>query len=164
MLPTFKDFVFTPIGGPQRAIRVDIEELPLTGPLRLPRASFGTIRAIALFAMLHDPHPPKLTCLEEVDHGLHPHALDRLVERLREASKRTQIVVATHSPAFVNRLSAQELVVFERDRQGDRRNVRPAITADQIKKMEKELGFALGELWFSGLIGGGLNADEKSSQ
>jgi predicted ATPase len=36
-----------------------------------------------MLALLYDPDPPALTCVEEVDHGLHPQALELLVERLR---------------------------------------------------------------------------------
>lgn len=153
VLPGFRDFEFHRIGGADEAVRLDIREAPLSGTTPLARASFGTIRAIALFAMLHDPHPPRLTCLEEVDHGLHPHALDRLVERLREASRRTQIIVATHSPALVNRLRAEELIVFQRDPETGA-TVRPEITPAEIKEMEEASGYGLGELWFSGAIGG----------
>ncbi len=153
VLPTFKDFLFHKIGGADEGIRVDIVEAPLVDVTPLARASFGTIRSIALFAMLHDPHPPKLTCLEEVDHGLHPHALDRLVERLREASKQTQIIVATHSPALVNRLKPEELIVFQRDPETGA-TVQPDISATEMREMEEKSGYRLGELWFSGAIGG----------
>lgn len=155
VLPGFQDFEFHKIGGADSAIRVDILESPLTGATPLARASFGTIRAIALFAMLHDPNPPRLTCLEEVDHGLHPHALDRLVERLREAATRTQVIVATHSPALVNRLKPEELIVFQRDPETGA-TVQPTISTDEIKEMEEASGYGLGELWFSGAIGGVL--------
>lgn len=153
VLPTFRDFRFRKIGGADEGVRVDIIEAPLVGATPLARASFGTIRSIALFAMLHDPNPPKLTCLEEVDHGLHPHALDRLVERLREASKQTQIVVATHSPALVNRLRPEELIVFQRDPETGA-TVQPDISAEEMRAMEEKSGYRLGELWFSGAIGG----------
>jgi predicted ATPase len=155
VLPGFEKFVFTRLGGSTESVRLDIVERHLREVTPLGRASFGTIRSIALFAMLHDPNPPRLTCLEEVDHGLHPHALDRLVERLREASSRTQIIVATHSPALLNRISPSEVVIFERDPQTGA-TVQPAITADEIARMERESGYRLGELWFSGLLGGGL--------
>lgn len=153
VLPGFRDFQFHKIGGANEAVRVDIVETPLAGATPLARASFGTIRSIALFAMLHDPNPPRLTCLEEVDHGLHPHALDRLVERLREASKQTQIVVATHSPALVNRLNPEELIVFQRDPETGA-TIQPKISAAEMRAMEKASGYRLGELWFSGAIGG----------
>lgn len=155
ILPGFEGIEFRHIGGANEAIVVRIKERHLEGTTPLGRASFGTVRAIALFAMLHDPEPPRLTCLEEVDHGLHPHALDRLVERLREASERTQIIVATHSPALVNRLREDELTVFERDPDsGTTRIVN--LDPNDIQKMREVSGYSLGELWFSGSLGGAL--------
>ncbi|KQO13251.1 AAA family ATPase [Sphingomonas sp. Leaf242] len=155
VLPGFEDFVFTQIGGASDAIRLDLKEQHLRDTTPLGRASFGTIRAIALFAMLNDPAPPALTCLEEIDHGMHPHALDRVVERLRDASQATQILVATHSPALVNRLDPSELIVVERDPDSAASRVfRPS--PDMISEIQTATGYDLGELWFSGLIGGGL--------
>lgn len=155
VLPGFIGFEFTPVGGSSSAIRLDIVERYMRGPTPLARASFGTVRAIALFAMLHDPNPPKLTCLEEVDHGLHPHALDRVVERLRTASAKTQIVLATHSPALVNRFSEQELIIVERqDASAASRFTRP--DRDLVRDLKRKTDFELGELWFSGVLGGGL--------
>lgn len=155
VLPAFEGFEFTGVGGAEEAILLSIKERHLTGTTPLARASFGTIRAIALFAMLHDPHPPKLTCLEEIDHGLHPHALDRIVDRLRQASKRTQIILATHSPALVNRLSPNELIIAEREEEtGGTRLFRPSVAS--TNRLRESTGYELGELWFSGALGGGL--------
>jgi predicted ATPase len=154
VLPSFEGLEFIPIAGSDDAIRVDIKERNLRETTPLARASFGTIRALALFTMLHDPHPPRLTCLEEIDHGLHPHALDRIVSRLREASLRTQIIVATHSPPLVNRLKPEELIIVERNDDGSTRAFRP--DANMVHQVEDETGYQLGELWFSGLLGGGL--------
>ncbi|MFL0588076.1 AAA family ATPase [uncultured Sphingomonas sp.] len=155
VLPGFEDFVFTPIGGALDAVRLDLKERHLRDTTPLGRASFGTIRAIALFAMLNDPDPPALTCLEEIDHGMHPHALDRVVDRLRTASNKTQILVATHSPALVNRLDPSELIIVEREPEtGASRVFRPS--QPMLHELKDETGYDLGELWFSGLIGGGL--------
>lgn len=153
VLPGFEDFRFTQLGGASEAIRLDIKEKHLSDFTPLARASYGTIRSIALFAMLNDPSPPALTCLEEIDHGLHPHALDRIVDRLRDAAKHTQIIVATHSPALVNRLDPKELLVVERDLDdGSTHIVRP--DEELVEKLKAETDYELGELWFSGLIGG----------
>lgn len=155
VLPSFLEFKFVHIGGADDGIRLDLVERHLNGSTPLARASFGTIRAIALFAMLNDPHPPKLTCLEEIDHGLHPHALDRLIDRLREASAKTQIILATHSPALVNRLQAHELIIVECDDEtGATRAFRPS--SDLVSSLKSETDYELGELWFSGALGGGL--------
>jgi predicted ATPase len=153
ILRGFRSFVFQKGGTSEEMVRVLLQESGLSEPTPLERASFGTIRAIALFTMLREPNPPRLTCIEEVDHGLHPYALDVLVERLRDASSRTQIVIATHSPALVNRLQPSELRVFERDWEtGETRHV--DIEPDTLEEMRQKSGYELGELWFSGALGG----------
>lgn len=153
VLPGFEGLEFRPLGGAEAGVEVRLREHGLPDTTPLAAASFGTIRALALFALLHDSNPPALTCIEEIDHGLHPYALDRVVERLREASERTQILVATHSPALVNRLKPEELVIFERDvEHGCTRVVQK--TAEQLAREMKESDLRLGELWFSGALGG----------
>jgi predicted ATPase len=153
-IPGLQELDLLTIGGAREATVVALRERGLKGFTSLGEASYGSIRALSLLALLHDPNPPKLTCIEEIDHGLHPHVLDRLVELLREASTRTQFLIATHSPALVNRLRPNELLVCER---GDDAASRiPAIDPAVVKQMEQatqgELG--LGELWFTGALGG----------
>jgi predicted ATPase len=96
-----------------------------------------------------------MTCVEEIDHGLHPQALELLVERLREASSRTQFLIATHSPAMADRLKPDELIVCERRQDGS--SAIPAVPPDQIEEIVRASeGMPLGELWFSGALGGDL--------
>lgn len=80
--------------------------------------------------------------------------LDRLVDLMREASERTQLLIATHSPALVNRLRADELIVCERAEDGSSRI--PAIDPEDVRLMEEALDgeLQLGELWFTGALGG----------
>ena len=151
--PGFAELRLVPLGGSGPGVSIEIKETGLRGTTPLASASFGTIRALALLAMLHDPDPPKLTCVEEVDHGLHPYALDRIVERLRDASTRTQVLAATHSPALVNRLSPDELIVCERDTETGASRI-PAIAPADVRTMYREDELRLGELWFSGALGG----------
>ena len=84
---------------------------------------------------------------------VHPYALDRIVERLCEASTRTQILSATHSPALVNRLEPDELIVCKRDPETSASRI-PAIVPAQVRKIYREDELRLGELWFSGALGG----------
>jgi predicted ATPase len=153
-VPGLKQLHFVAVGGSEEAVAIELEEEQLPGRTKLADASFGTIRALALLAFLYDPEPPKLTCVEEIDHGLHPYVFDRLADRLREASQRTQLIVATHSPALVNRLHPRELIVCERD-QNTGGSLIPAITTEEaegVAAAAEEL--RLGELWFSGTLGG----------
>ncbi|MGW0506103.1 AAA family ATPase [Micromonospora sp. NPDC003241] len=153
-IPGLERLEFTAIGGAGEGTVLTLVERGLLGATTLQEASYGSIRALALLALLYDPSPPRLTCIEEIDHGLHPHILDRLVELLREASGRTQFLIATHSPALVNRLTPHELIVCERN--DDAASKIPAIDPETVKAMEQELNgeLGLGELWFSGALGG----------
>ena len=154
MIPGLERLDFVNVGGARPAISVKIIERGLRDSTFLADASFGTVRVLALLALLYDPEPPLLTCIEEIDHGLHPYVFDRLVERLRNASTRTQILAATHSPALVSRLRPEELVVVERDEDGSTRL--PAVDTATIRAKEAALEgeVQLGELWFSGTLGG----------
>lgn len=154
MIPGLEGIELEPVGGGSEAVAVKLRERGLRDATYLDDVSFGTVRVLALLALLHDKKPPKLTCIEEIDHGLHPYLFDRLVERLREASQRTQILLATHSPLLVNRLLPEELIVVERAPDGSTRM--PAITAAQVRAKFGAAGgdLALGELWFSGSLGG----------
>lgn len=154
VVPGIEDVQFEPVGGATRAVTVVVHERGLRTPTPLADASYGVVRLLALLALLYDPDPPELTCVEEIDHGLHPYALDLLVQRLREASARTQFLIATHSPSLVNRLTPNELIVCERRPDGS--SAIPAIDPDLVRAKEEATGgeLGLGELWFSGSLGG----------
>lgn len=153
-VPGLQELIFESVGGPTEAVVLRLKEEGLRDLTDLADASFGSIRALALLAVLYDPDPPKLTCIEEIDHGLHPYILDRLVELLRKASRTTQLLIATHSPSLVNRLRPNELIVCERREDGSSRI--PAIAPETVRQMEADLEgeLSLGELWFTGALGG----------
>jgi predicted ATPase len=153
VVPGLADVKLRPVGGAGEAVAIDVVDRGLPGATPLADGSFGTVRALALLAMLYDPKPPLLTCVEEIDHGLHPHVFDRLVDRLREASERTQFLIATHSPALVNRLRPSELIVCERDEETGLARI-PAISPEEVDDVMDGSPYGLGEVWFSGTLGG----------
>ena len=155
LLPGLRDIVLRPVGGASAGATIELDERGLVTRTELGEASYGTIRLLSLLALLHDPNPPPLTAIEEFDHGLHPHVFDLLVDRLRLASERSQFILATHSPALVNRLRAEELIVCERDPSTGASRI-PAVDSATIKSIEKASDgqFGLGEIWFSGVLGG----------
>ncbi|MEV2210417.1 AAA family ATPase [Streptomyces sp. NPDC050997] len=134
---------------------VELEEEGLRGRTRLTEASWGTVRILCMLAIFHDPNPPLLTCIEEIDHGIHPHALSLMAQRLREASERSQYLVTTHSPVFVNELEPEEFVPCERRPSGA--SVIPARKpADTRRVLEVSEYEPIGNLWYSGSVGGTL--------
>jgi predicted ATPase len=152
-LPGLLDIRLVGTGGPGLSIVVELAESGLITPIDLRDASFGTVRLLALLCVLHEPDPPPLIAIEELDHGLHPYALDILVDRLRAASKRTQVIVTTHSATFVNRLHPDEIVICDRDPETGA-SVMPALSAEQIAEALKGYDGRAGDLWFAGALGG----------
>ncbi|WP_307808016.1 AAA family ATPase [Streptomyces oryzae] len=153
IIPQIEDIVVRPSSVDR--VKISLKERGLRGLTSLKDASFGTVRLLSLLALFHDPHPPALTCIEEIDHGIHPHGLELLAHRIREASDRTQFLVTTHSPVFVNQLTPEEIVICERSEDGSSRV--PAIDTETIHEIiEASEGLPPGDLWFSGSLGGDL--------
>lgn len=115
------------------------------------RLSDGTLRYLCLLAILLDPTPPPLICIEEPELGLHPDIMPKIADLLIDASKRTQLVVTTHSDVLIDALSEQpESVLVCEKHEGQ----------TQIKRLNKEdiahwlKDYRLGQLWTRGEIGG----------
>ena len=133
-------------------VRLFIREKDLEQPnIYATRLSDGTLRYLFLMALLLDPTPPPLICIEEPEIGLHPDILSTIAEMLIDASKRTQIILTTHSDALVSALSEYPecILVCERDQQGTHlRRLEP----DKLKNWLEN--YTLGDLWRMGEIGG----------
>lgn len=69
------------------------------------RLSDGTLRYLCLLAILCDPNPPPLICIEEPELGLHPDIIPKIADLLVEASTRTQLIVTTHSEVLVDAMT-----------------------------------------------------------
>ncbi len=115
------------------------------------RLSDGTLRYLCLLAILCDPEPPPLICIEEPELGLHPDILPKLADLLVAASERTQLVVTTHSDILVDALSEQpeSVVVVEKH---DGQTTMRRLNANELSVWLKD--YRLGQLWTRGDIGG----------
>lgn len=151
-LPGLEKISFATVPG-TRSVVVQLRESGLERDTELADASFGTVRLLALLTALHDPNPTHLTAIEEVDHGLHPYALDVIVDALRSASERSQVLVATHSPTLVNRLRPSEVVICDRDASSGASKI-PAISQSKLLRAMQASDLGLGEVWYSGAVGG----------
>ena len=97
---------------------LQIKDAPFEQPILARFASDGTLKMLAYLMVLYDPDPPQFIGIEEPENQLHPRLLPELAEECREASSRTQLMVTTHSPFFVNGLKPAELWVLFRDESG----------------------------------------------
>src|SRR4028119_1538848 len=133
---------------PDGRLLLQIKDAPFEQPILARFASDGTLRLLAYLSILYDPDPPELIGLEEPDIFLHPRLLPELAEECRQATARTQLLVSSHSPFFVNALRPEEVWVLYRDENGYTR-ARRAADMKGIREFIEE-GALLGHLWLEG--------------
>ncbi len=109
--------------------------------------STGTLRVVALLALLRHPKPPPMIVIEEIENGLDPQTIDLVVKEMRAVIKtgKTQIVVTTHSPYLLDLLQLEDIVVVERDASGQPEFFRPVINEATLSEELKK--FTLGRLY-----------------
>jgi predicted ATPase len=115
------------------------------------RLSDGSLRYLALLAILCDPTPPPLICIEEPELGLHPDLLHKIADLMLDASERTQLIVTTHSEVIVDALTdhPESIIVCEKH---DQQTKLERLDGQKLKVwLEK---YSLGQLWTRGQIGG----------
>ncbi|WP_236610716.1 AAA family ATPase [Verminephrobacter aporrectodeae] len=82
---------------------------------------------------------------------MHPRLLPELGEECHRAAERTQLLVTTHSPFFLNSCRPQEVRILYRDEQGFTQ-VRTASDIQGIADF-MDAGASLGHLWMEGHFG-----------
>ncbi|MBI5499039.1 MAG: AAA family ATPase [Deltaproteobacteria bacterium] len=136
-------------------------------PFAAEHVSSGMLLALALLWVTMRSEPDRILCFEEPENSLHPYLLGEAYELLGQAARGelaaeagpattragVQVVVATHSVDFVNLCKPEEVRVCERDAEGV---VKVSAVVDQAGLADalKNYQGALGELWYSGALGG----------
>lgn len=138
---------------PDGRLLLKIKDTPFEEPILARFASDGTLKLLAYLIVLHDPEAPQFIGIEEPENFLHPRLLPELAEECREASARSQLLVTTHSPFFLNGARPDEVRVLYRNEQGYTQAVR---TSD-IRGVKEFIatGASLGHLWMEGRFGVG---------
>ena len=133
---------------PDGRLQLQIKDAPFSRPVSGRFASDGTLKMLAYLALLHDPKPPPFIGIEEPENFLHPRLLHELAEEFAAASERTQLLVATHSPFFLNALKPEQAHVLWRDQKGHT-HARRVADVDRVPDF-METGALLGDLWMEG--------------
>ena len=80
-------------------------------------ASDGTLRMLALTLPAFLPPTPGIYMVEEPENGVHPMALEIIIQSLSSIPD-AQVLVATHSPLVVAQVGREPLLCFARDETG----------------------------------------------
>jgi predicted ATPase len=115
--------------------------------------STGTLRILALLAVLRHPEPPPLLVVEEIENGLDPRSVHMLLDEVRSAVQegRTQVIATTHSPYVLDLLPLQVLCLVERNASGEPVFRRPA-DDKEVRAWARD--FTPGKLYATGRFAG----------
>ncbi len=103
IVPTLKRVEVKEYGG-----RLELEftqrwdDGPRSLTLEASAMSDGTLRALGLLTAVYQRPTPSLLVIEEPEVTIHPGALGVILDVLRLASRRTQVIVTTHSPEVLD--------------------------------------------------------------
>ncbi len=130
-----------------------LKDAPFEEPVLARFASDGTLKMLSYLVVLLDPDPPPMIGIEEPENQLHPQLLFALAEECRAATGRSQLLVTTHSPEFMNGLRAHEVWALDRGEDG----FTQLTHADKNKEMTTmvDAGGQLGDLWMEGFLHAG---------
>jgi len=146
-LPRYQRFSTLTQGN---TVQFYLHEEGLRAPVPATRLSDGTIRFMAILALLLSPAPPPMICIEEPELGLHPDALTLLADLFVEDSERSQLIVTTHSDTLLSALTEKtdSILVCEHNAGTKLYRLDSAKLSYWLDK------YRLGEIWRMGEIGG----------
>jgi predicted ATPase len=119
-------------------------------PFYMHQLSEGTLRFLWLITLLQSPGLTSVTMIDEPEVSLHPELLSLLADLLREASQRTQLIVATHADRLVRFLKPSEVLAIDVNEHGAAEFTR----ADEFDLDHWLQEYTLDEVWRMGRIGG----------
>lgn len=151
VMPFFDDFLLdvTEFGEKQK-VNLSWQQKGSDFPMQPYHLSDGSIRFICLATALLQPNPPSTIIIDEPELGLHPAAISILAELIQVASRRTQIIVATQSPALIDQFAIEDVVVVNRENGAS--SFRRLNEKDFSAWLEE---YSVGELWTKNVITGG---------
>ncbi len=122
--------------------------------------SDGTLRILAFLTALYQEDTPSIICFEELENGVHPWLLHKMMELLKIVStegingKPVQILITTHSPVLLDYVEPHQVRAVELDHEG--KTQVHALPTDSVRfqKALEAYDGALSELWFTNVFGG----------
>jgi predicted ATPase len=122
--------------------------------------SDGTLRILAFLTALYQENTPSIICFEEIENGVHPWLLHKMMELLKIISTEgitgqpVQVLITTHSPVLLNYVEPHQVRAVELDAEGKTQVHALPIESTRFQKALEAYDGALGELWFTNVFGG----------
>ncbi len=111
--------------------------------------SDGTYNILSLMAAVYQSNQPQFLCIEEPENGLHPQAIQLLVDFFREKCEEEghHIWLNTHSQTLVKCLEIDEIILVNK--------INGETKAKQLTKADN-IDIQTDEAWLTNALGGGI--------
>lgn len=129
-------------------------------PIPASDISDGTLRILAFLTALYQEDTPSIICFEEIENGVHPWLLHKMIELLKLVStegitgKPVQVLITTHSPTLLNYVEPHQVRAVELDNEGKTQVHKLPTDSVRFQKALEAYDGSLGELWFTNQFGG----------
>lgn len=133
-------------------ISLMIKDYAFMEPFQAKFSSEGILKMLAYLVGLKSPILPTLIAIEEPENFVYPRLFHLLADELLAASNNMQVIVATHSPFFLDAMRPDDVRMVWRDQNGFAK-VERVSDSGRIMSFLKEGGM-LGDLWMEGQFSG----------
>ena len=149
--PFFRDFRLEPLRLDESKVRLEWLHEGSDDYFDASALSDGTLRFIAMAALLFQPKElrPTVILIDEPELGLHPYAITLLASLIKQAANESQIIVSTQSPLLLDHFEPEDVLVADR--------INGATQLTRLASQDLEEWFAeysLGQLWEKNELGG----------
>ena len=142
IMPNLDSIIIQSVGGLMvPAFRVK-ESDGTRHDFNVSQISDGTLRVLGLLTALYQPDRPSVIALEEPEQTVNPAVLAVIAEAIKDVGTKSQVLVTTHSPHFIDQFEPEEIRAVEMVKSLTK--VSPI--ADAQLHVVRERLFTLGEL------------------
>jgi len=148
LIPEFKSIEVVK-SGIDGSYHIFVYEKSHAKPFPITLLSDGTKNILALMAAVYQSNEPQFLCIEEPENGLHPQAIEQLIElfRIKCEEEGHHIWLNTHSQTLVRSLITEEIILVNK--------VNGETKAKQLTAKD-DYGIKTDEAWLTNFYGGGL--------
>ena len=146
--PLFSRFVLEPENLSPDYIKLHWNQVGSDYLFNAGQLSDGTLRFIALAALLMHPDLSGTVIIDEPELGLHPNAISILSSLIKKAAGKAQVIASTQSVDLINNFTPEDILVAFRKE-----------NATEFKRLSSaDLGhwmdeYTLGEMWIKNVFG-----------
>jgi len=145
----FVSLVFPPSPAADQRVQMKVRWRNLNRDCPAWDLSDGTLRFLYLMAILASPNPPSLIAIDEPETGLHPRMMGIVAECAMDAATRTQVVLMTHSPEFLDAFRDTQPTVTVADLVDGATQLRTPSAEDLAYWLEE---YTLGDIYRTGQL------------